>query len=339
MKKMNDKKNIIVMFLFIMLSFAIISEVSAASAAEINGTGSNPSLDYINMMHDIAGERNNDVQGHADDFKSHNEQKSFDEAPRDFGDKNYGNENLYEHDGDKFNEKPMAFNDSNLMNHNPDGAKPMDNNSMDIPKFENDFNSSFDLRDNDFRAAHDNGEVMGDVMSKFGDFEKMSPDFKRDDLNKSSKFDDPKQFDKNNVSVPQGPGKNNMSDMRPGDIKNNNVGKMDKKPINNVKVNKNVKTNSKAVKNVKVNKNSKFNAKPVNNVKANKSFKSNSKAVKNVKLNKNFKFNAKPVNNVKANKSFKSNSKAINTNNKSPNLSKNMTKIFSKNIKMGMAKL
>lgn len=58
-----------------MLSFAIISEVSATGNAEINGTVSNPSLGPTNIVeHDIAGERYDAMQDHVDDFKAHNEQ-------------------------------------------------------------------------------------------------------------------------------------------------------------------------------------------------------------------------------------------------------------------------
>ena len=82
---MNNKGNIIVMFLFVMLSFAIISEVSAVSDAEADGTGFDPSVKSVNMTdHDIAGERIGDdrfMQDHdidyMDDLKSHNEQNSF----------------------------------------------------------------------------------------------------------------------------------------------------------------------------------------------------------------------------------------------------------------------
>ena len=44
---MHDRRNVIVMFLLIMLSFAIISEVSAVSDAEADGTGSNLSMKSV----------------------------------------------------------------------------------------------------------------------------------------------------------------------------------------------------------------------------------------------------------------------------------------------------
>ena len=65
---MHNKKNVIVMFLLIMLSFAIISEVSAASDAEADGTGFIESVDMAN--HGIDGERfdDRDMQDHDNDY-------------------------------------------------------------------------------------------------------------------------------------------------------------------------------------------------------------------------------------------------------------------------------
>ena len=79
---MKDKRNIIVLFLFVMLSFAIISEVSATSEAEADGTGFDSSLKSVNMTSsDFAGESNSNMQDHENDFKFHNEQNSFNNSP------------------------------------------------------------------------------------------------------------------------------------------------------------------------------------------------------------------------------------------------------------------
>lgn len=115
---MHNKKNITIMILLIMLSFAIISEVSAVDPADADGTGFDPAINSVNMTtHDFASESNNNgfMQGHvndyADDFKSHNEQESFNNAPKDLGDRN---EPSYEHDMDsKFDDdKRPEFNES-----------------------------------------------------------------------------------------------------------------------------------------------------------------------------------------------------------------------------------
>lgn len=120
------------MFLFIMLSFAIITNVSAISAAEVNGATSDHALGQTNIVgHDVAGERSNAMQSHVDDLKSHNEQKSFDKSPKNIGDKNNRNVNLYGHNG----EKPSDFNvPKNVSSKDKNIPKPMDHkNNASLP--------------------------------------------------------------------------------------------------------------------------------------------------------------------------------------------------------------
>lgn len=175
-EKMNNTRNVIVMFLFIVLSFAIISEVSATSDAGINGTGSDHPIESIDMStNDVARENDNFMQDPADDLESINEQKSFDKSPRFDGD-NMGNENLYEHDMDKKpnGDRPFEFDHDNkgpLEGNNSLGDGPRDVPNDD----ENKFNSSDNLRDDKFLAVHKNGEAKDDVMSKFNDSGKNNP--------------------------------------------------------------------------------------------------------------------------------------------------------------------
>ncbi|MBQ7928841.1 MAG: hypothetical protein IJ287_08915 [Methanobrevibacter sp.] len=226
---MNDRRNVIVMFLLIMLSFAIITEVSAASEAEINGTGSSPPvMSHDINQHDIASERYNEnqMQDHfeEDDFQSHDGQKSFYKTPVDSGD-NQSNEILYEHDMDF---KPVG--DSKDLNQSPefkfddyksngvfDGFKPMDNVSDDMSDKKHlnmvdfmfngnhmgNFTSS-DLKNNNFTDLPKNSELMSDVVSNLMGLNNIAPNFKKQDRNVSPNIiTNQKSMDeKNNESAP-----------------------------------------------------------------------------------------------------------------------------------------
>ena len=201
---MHNKQNVVVMFLLIMLSFAIISEVSAVSDAEADGTGSNLSINSVNRTnHDNAGERFDDkgMQNHDNDyvdyFKSHNGQNSFNQSSNDFGDKNR-NENLYEHDRDVKPDDNHGFNES--MSVMPESNRPSDNftdmfrpemNGTDFRPMENftgdkngfemfkHDNKSMDLRNNgSFNVPDREGELMDDVVSKLIGMNNISPNFK-----------------------------------------------------------------------------------------------------------------------------------------------------------------
>ena len=290
---MHNKRNVIVMFLLIMLSFAIITEVSAASEAEINGTGSNPSEISVDMNHDIASERNNEnfMQNHViddvDDFQSHNDQNSFDKTPKDFGDNNR-NENLYEHDMDlrpnnnqsgEFNHEDMFKPNEFRMFDNPLDSRSMDNftegmfkdRSMgDLQNGADNFKAP-DLKNDNFINVPNNGELMNDVASKLVGLENMAPNFKKDDKNiPQDNMTGPRPMDgrdvpldnmtgprpmddKNNTSVPVIPGDKNSSNMNPADINKNT------KPIKlDKKSNKKAKVVKKAVKKAKSNKKTKM---------------------------------------------------------------------------------
>jgi hypothetical protein len=281
---MNDKRNVVIMFLLIMLSFAIISEVSAVSDAEADGTGFSLSVKSVDMAdHDIAGERfgDRDMQNHdddfIDDFKSHNEQNSFNQSPNHFGD-DKRNEYLYEHnmdvkpDGDRPLDNDSMFRpDGDMPLENCtgfDGFKPMGNASQfdsfkpdgnDI-MFKHDENMSFDMKDK-FMQPKDlrdnksipvqNGELMDDVVSKLIGMNNISPKFKN---NQKSPLNDNK-----NKSKPQGPGDKNSSDMPKDDIKKNP--KVVKKSNKNTKKAKAAKKTSKKVKSKKAKKTNKKLAK------------------------------------------------------------------------------
>ena len=256
---MYDKRNVIVMFLLSMLSFAIITEVSAtANDAEIDGTGSSHPIMSVDMAeHDIAGERNDDMQGHVDDFRSYNEQNPFDKTPGNLGD-NKSNENLYEHDKDlkpdydlnetgdfnmfKPNQKPLDFNKS-MENFSEFEDEPM----FDLKNFTNNFNSPA-LRDSNFTDVSNRGELMDDIVSKLMGLNNIAPNFKKDGINISS--DCQKHVnEKNNASAPIIPGDKNSSDIGSDNInKSTKDLKKDKKSKDKAK---NVKKSTKKVKSTK----------------------------------------------------------------------------------------
>jgi len=260
---MHNKKNVIVMFLLIMLSFAIISEVSAVSDAEADGTGSNLSINSVNRTnHDNAGERFDDkgMQNHDNDyvdyFKSHNGQNSFNQSSNDFGDKNR-NENLYEHDRDVKPDDNHGFNES--MSVMPESNRPSDNftdmfrpemNGTDFKPMENftgdkngfemfkHDNKSMDLRNNgSFNVPDREGELMDDVVSKLIGMNNISPNFKKEDKKFPLKDNSKPMGD--NESAPQVPGDKKSSDMW-----KDNINKTNKNP-------KVVKKSSKKVKSLK----------------------------------------------------------------------------------------
>lgn len=200
---MNNKRNVIVMFLFVMLSFAIISEVSAVSDAEADGTGLNIPKESVDMInHDIASERNDKfMQNHdMEKFESHNKQNSFNKSPGLIGDKNIENKNFYEH---KMDQKPDDM--LPLKNNFADGNKSMDMLKADVVEPSN--NSPIDLRDNNFTAVP-RGEAMNDVIPKFNN----APIFKNDGNGPQL----------GNVSEQPGFDDRNKSAMLPDDIKNSN---------------------------------------------------------------------------------------------------------------------
>ena len=261
---MHNKRNVIVMFLLIMLSFAIITEVSAQGDAEIDGTGSDQSMISVDMpKHDDAGERfNENMQNHAeDDFQSHNEQKSFNKTPDNPGDNNR-NENLYEHDMDlkpDGDRKPLD-NMSGLFG--PDGdRKPLDfNKSMenmtdfmfndkpmgDLKNFTDNFIP--DLRDDNFTDVPKNGELMNDVVSKLIGLNNITHDLKKDDKN-SSLINKKPVGEKNDESAPQIPGDKKSSDVWSDNISKNTKNlKIVKKSGKKTKV---VKKSAKKVKSSK----------------------------------------------------------------------------------------
>lgn len=267
---MHNKKNVIVMFLLIMLSFAIISEVSAVSDAEADGTGSNLSINSVNRTnHDNAGERFDDkgMQNHDNDyvdyFKSHNGQNSFNQSSNDFGDKNR-NENLYEHDRDVKPDDNHGFNES--MSVMPEGNRPSDNftdmfrpemNGTDFRPMENftgdkngfemfkHDNKSMDLRNNgSFNVPDREGELMDDVVSKLIGMNNISPNFKKEDKKFPLKDNSKPMGD--NESAPQVPGDKKSSDMW-----KDNINKTNKNPKVVKKSSKKVKTNKKSSKKVK----------------------------------------------------------------------------------------
>lgn len=233
---MNDKRNVIVMFLLIMLSFAIITEVSAASEAEINGTGPNsPVMSHDISQHDIASERYNEnqMQDHfdVDYFQSHDGQKSFDKTPQCSGD-NKSNEILYKHNMDlKPVDNPKDLNQSPefMFNDNPMGN----------------FNSS-DLSDNNFTNLSKNGELMNNVVSNLMGLNNIAPNFKKDDLNVSpdSITDQKPVGEKNNESAPSDNGSFNI-------VKNAKTQKIIKKAKLAKKSNKKVKSIKKPKKVIK----------------------------------------------------------------------------------------
>lgn len=282
---MNNKRNVIVMFLFVMLSFAIVSEVSAVSDAEADGTGLDFPVQSVNMNnHDVASERDNDqfVQDYdidyRDEFESHNEQNSFNRSPES-GDKNIENGNFYEH---KMDNDYLPLNQS------------LKNESIPMLQ-DNKFNSSMDLRNNNFTAVP-NGEAMNDIIPKLDGLKNITPDIKKDEKNLSGvNMRNPKPY-VDVVSDQQGPDKN-KSAVLPEDIKN--MTNLDKTP----KIVKKVK-NSKAKANKKI-KNAK--AKSIKKSKTNKP-----KTIKKVKNNK-FKSIKKVKNSnpktIKNSKNLKNNTK------------------------------
>lgn len=231
-ENMNNKRNVILMFLFVMLSFAIISEVSAASEAEPDGTGFDPSIKSVNMTnHDFAGESDNNMQGHDNDFqddvKFHNEQNSLDNSPELNGDKNIENEILYEQKDNQPDNLSIAH-DFHDDGKDLDGMNPGDLNFTEgsiAPKDEgfNNFNFSnnsndippMDLRDNNFTAVR-NGEAMDDIMSNLIGLNNIAPNFSKNEANNSIP-------ELPNVNVPNQPGfdVNNTPAKLPGDISKN----------------------------------------------------------------------------------------------------------------------
>ena len=257
-ENMNNKRNIIVMFLFVMLSFAIISEVSAVSDAEANGTGLDLPIQSVDMTnHDIAGESNNRfMQNHdndyMDDLKSHNEQNSFNNSPQ-LGDKDIENKNFYEHENGMF--KPddngtLDFNRSMGM------FKPDDNGTLDFNKSMDMFkpmgdkplnDSSVNLRNNNGTAVP-NGEAVKNVAPDLKDGKNMTGPKPMDNVSKQTGF--------------------NKTPVMAKNIENNKKAPTDKKP--KAKAAKNTKSKTvKKVKSVKKTKNSKVKSvKKVNNSKS-----------------------------------------------------------------------
>ena len=241
------------MFLFIMLSFAIISEVSAVSDAEISGTGHGPSIETNIINHNITGGSGNVnfMQNHENgigDSYSHNEQKSFDQSPSVNGDRN-SNENLYEHEGDfKSNgEKSLDYNKASNYNQNKaDEFKAndkmdyhCDNNPMDLPRdFGADNQKAMDLP-SDITNQKNMNIPIGNIS--FGNNNQKPMDLPRDnftDMDGQKHMDVPRDnfsgvkpmgnmSDMMPMDVPMG----NMSDMRPMDVPMGNMS--DVRPMDN----------------------------------------------------------------------------------------------------------
>ena len=249
------------MFLFIMLSFAIISEVSAVDDAEISGTGHDPSIKTNIRNHNIAGESNDDgfMQNHENDigdYFSHNEQKSFNQPPRMIGDKN-SDENLYEYDGDVKSNGDVSFDSNEAVNNNQNNANDFrqnneidahrdDNNAMDFPRdsrvnnnhvmnLPGDFNVK-NQKDIDLPSDVNNQKKMNipmDNVSFIGNNQKAM-DLPKDDFNglndhKTIGFpkDNFSDIDKKPLDVVVG----NMSGMKPMDLPRDNFSDIDKKPL------------------------------------------------------------------------------------------------------------
>ncbi len=298
---MNNKRNVIVMFLFVMLSFAIISEVSAVSDAEADGTGLDLPIKSVDMTnHDIAGESNNKfMQNHdndyMDDLKSHNEQNSFNNSPQ-LGDKDIENKNFYEHENGMFKPDDNGTLDLNksMGMFKPDDNRPFDSN-MSMGMFKPDDNGTLDLN-----KSMDMFKPMGDrplndtsvdlrnnngtAVPKGEAVKNVAPDLKD-----AKNMTGPKPAD--NVSKQIG---SNKAPVMAKNIKNNKNTPADKKP--KAKAAKNVK--SKTVKKVK-------SVKKTNNTKAKavKKVNKKSKTAKQVKNNKP----VKKVNNSKSKAVKKSN--------------------------------
>ena len=224
---MNNKRNVIVMFLFVMLSFAIISEVSAVSDAEADGTGFDPSVKSVDMTnHDFAGERDN-MQDHDndfdDEFESHNEQNSFDKAPDFNGDQSIRNENFYEHDMNDNDSKKDDFDFRDMDAR----EKPLDNMSGFGPEIPENFNMTGEMPMDNM-----SGFAPGDVpvdrpldnMSGFAPGD-MPVDRPLDNMSGFAPGDVPVDRPLDNMSgfAPENmPGDFNMSDARPIDDINGN---------------------------------------------------------------------------------------------------------------------
>ena len=197
------------MFLFVMLSFAIISEVSASGNAEINGTGFDPSFKSDMLNHDMNGKFIQDRDDAVGDYNSHNEQKSFDRSSQFQGDQNRGNENLYEQNGEKSNDKtPLESDRGNDKgnfedNHRFDGDKYIDRQSIDVPMDNFAGDRSMDLPRGNFSGM--NGNVPMDVPR--GNFSDMSG---------------PMDLSRGNFSDMSRP-RDNGSGLKPMDLRNNNL--------------------------------------------------------------------------------------------------------------------
>lgn len=248
------------MFLFVLLSFAIVSEVSAVSDAEADGTGFDPIVKSVAITnHDFASERENmqnQDNDFDDEFKFHNEQNSFNNAPNNNGDNNIENEHLYEHDmNDKESDKDdfdfkgtdldvMHKPLDNMSDMNPMGG-PRDFNMSDMNPVDG-ANSSYppkDLRDNNFPPVP-NGEGRDEVVSNLSGLNKISPDVK--DIKKDN-MTDQKPMDNPDVNHP-GIYQKNKSSVLPKNTKNNkNIKKVSKaknKKVKSVKKPKAKKTKS-----------------------------------------------------------------------------------------------
>lgn len=175
-------KNIIVIFLFIMLSFAIISEVSAGSDAKTYGMEFNSSAESVTMtQHDLTDKFDNN-HNLADEDKFQNQHGSFknysqfdEELNGDSGDCPDNLSIVHDcHDDDKFfdGEFPIDFNFT-------DGDK-VQNKHMPI-----NFNFSIndpvgDLSDSTSIIVP-NAELMNNVISDLMGLNNIAPNLKKYD--------------------------------------------------------------------------------------------------------------------------------------------------------------
>lgn len=236
---MHNKRNVIVMFLLIMLSFAIMTEVSAAGDAEINGTGPNPPIASVDMD---AGERyDEDMHNHADDFQSRNDQISFEKTPMDGVNKS--NVNLYERSMDfEIDENHHDFNQTGDLNvFKPDGDKmPLKKSMENSSKVMFKYRSMDDLRSSNFTNLRIGEEVMNDVVSKLIGLNNVAPNVKKDEGNISCENPMDGGHD---LLAPIISGDVNPSDNLSGGIcKKTKTPKIDEKPVKIIKSPKKVKS-------------------------------------------------------------------------------------------------
>lgn len=214
-----------------MLSFAIISEVSAASDAEPSGTGSNPHV----IPSDHSGntdicERNNDmsveIPDDAEDYSGPHDDYSFNESEDDFEDEDLD---------DDFED--VDFDDDESDNESFDFDYDIHDQPLVI--LAHDKNMTDNLKDNKNPAAP-RDEVMGDIVDKLIGLDNIAPNIKE---NKSkNNINSSKPVVDERTQPPFDADKNNSFD--PGIVSVNNTAKT-------LNIDKKVKPQSKKLKHTK----------------------------------------------------------------------------------------